>query len=102
MGPMNEITCAFDHLLTQLTLVGLKLKMSNYKLWSPLMISPSIKILWGCILFIDALRILGVPMGFQNFVTHFLDEVLSYYVVHINDFPFWETPKLLWAFCLHV
>ncbi len=30
--PMNEITCAFDHLLTQLALIALRVKVSNYKL----------------------------------------------------------------------
>jgi hypothetical protein len=29
----------------------------------------------------------GVPMGFLNFVTHFLDKVLSQDVAHIDDFP---------------
>ncbi len=28
VGPMNEITCTFDHLSTQLALVGLKVKVS--------------------------------------------------------------------------
>jgi hypothetical protein len=32
MGPMNEIIHAFDHLSTQLTLVGFKVKMSKCKL----------------------------------------------------------------------
>jgi hypothetical protein len=32
MGPMSEITHAFDHFLTQLNLVGLKAKVSKYKL----------------------------------------------------------------------
>jgi hypothetical protein len=31
--------------------------------------------------------ILGVLMGFKDFVTHFLDETLSQDVVHIDDFP---------------
>jgi hypothetical protein len=31
-GPMNEITCNFNHLLTQLTLVGLKVKTLKCKL----------------------------------------------------------------------
>jgi hypothetical protein len=31
---------------------------------------------------------LGVPVGFQNFFTHFLDEALFHDMVHINDFPF--------------
>jgi hypothetical protein len=44
VGPMSEITCAFDHLLTQLALVGLKVKVSKCKFWSPLGISLSIKI----------------------------------------------------------
>jgi hypothetical protein len=42
VGPMNEITYAFGHLLTQLTLVGLRVKVLKYKLWSPSRISPSI------------------------------------------------------------
>jgi hypothetical protein len=32
MGPMSKITYAFDHLSTQLTLVGLKVKILNFKL----------------------------------------------------------------------
>jgi len=39
-------------------------------------------------LVIDGLRILSVPMMSQDFATHFLDEVLSQDVVHINDLPF--------------
>ncbi len=35
MGPMNEITHAYEHLSTQLTLVGLKVKVSKCKLWHP-------------------------------------------------------------------
>jgi hypothetical protein len=31
------------------------------------------------------LRILGVPMGFQDFATHFLDEALFQDVAHINN-----------------
>jgi hypothetical protein len=44
MGPLSEITHAFDHLLTQLTLVGLKVKVSKCKLWSPSWIFLSIEI----------------------------------------------------------
>ncbi len=29
----------------------------------------------------------GVPMNFQDFVTHFLDEVLSQNMMHIDDLP---------------
>ncbi len=32
-------------------------------------------------------RILGVPVGFQDFATHFLDDVLFQDVAHIDDFP---------------
>jgi hypothetical protein len=32
VGLMSEITCAFDHLLTQLALVGLRVKVSKCKL----------------------------------------------------------------------
>jgi hypothetical protein len=64
---MNEITHAFDHLSTQLTLIGLKVKVSKCKLWNPLGFSPSIKIFHGCTLVIDGLHILGVQMDFQNF-----------------------------------
>jgi hypothetical protein len=35
MGPMNEITHAFDHFSTQLTLVGFRVKVSKCKLWNP-------------------------------------------------------------------
>jgi len=85
VGPMSEITCAFDHLSTQLTLIGLRVNVSKCKLWSPLGIFPSIEILQSCILVTYGLCILSVPVGFQNFVTHFLDEVLSQDMSHIND-----------------
>ncbi len=37
MGPLSEITCAFDHFSTQLILVGLRVKVSKSKskLWNP-------------------------------------------------------------------
>jgi hypothetical protein len=73
MGSMNEIIPTFDHLSTQLTLVGLKVKLSKCKLWSPLGFSLSIEIPHGCSLVIDGLCILGVLVGSQDFVTHFLD-----------------------------
>jgi hypothetical protein len=38
-------------------------------------------------LVIDGLHILGVPMSFQDFVTHFLDEALFQNEVHIDIFP---------------
>jgi hypothetical protein len=63
VGPMSEITYAFDHLLTQLTLVGLRVKMSKCKFWSPLGLSPSIKIPKGYTLVTNDLRILGVLVG---------------------------------------
>jgi hypothetical protein len=44
MGPMSEIPYAFDHLSTQLTLVGLKVKVSKCKLWSTLGISLGIEV----------------------------------------------------------
>jgi hypothetical protein len=43
VGPMNEITHAFDHLSAQLTLVGFKVKVSKCKLWNPSKISRDIK-----------------------------------------------------------
>jgi hypothetical protein len=39
-------------------------------------------------LIIDGLNILGVSVGFQDFVTHFLDETLFQDVVHIDDLSF--------------
>jgi hypothetical protein len=36
MDLMDEIILAFDHLSTQLALVGLRVKVSKCKLWSPL------------------------------------------------------------------
>ncbi len=35
VGLMNEIARAFDHHLTQLALVGLRVKVSECKLWNP-------------------------------------------------------------------
>jgi hypothetical protein len=84
---MNEITCAFDHLSIQLTLVGLRVKVSKCNFLNTSRISLSIKIPQGYTLVTDGLCILGVPMGFQDFATHFLDETLSHDMAHINDFP---------------
>jgi hypothetical protein len=60
-------------------------KVSNCKLWNPLRISPGIAIPQGCTLVTDGLHILGVPVSFQDFATHFLDEVLSQDVAHLDD-----------------
>jgi hypothetical protein len=99
---MNEITYAFDHLSNHLALVGLRIKVSKCKFWNPLRFSLGIKIPQGCTLVIDGLRILGVPMGFQDFATHFLDEILSQDVAHINDLPLLGNAWVVLAFCLHV
>jgi hypothetical protein len=42
VGTMNKVVIAFNHLLTQLTLIGLKVNMSTCKLWSPLGIFSSV------------------------------------------------------------
>jgi len=63
VGPLNEITFVFDHLSTQLSLVGLRVKVSKCKLWSPLRIFLGIEILQGYTLITNGLCILGVPMG---------------------------------------
>jgi hypothetical protein len=42
---MNEITHAFDHLLTQLALVGLRVKVAKCKLWNPSRFFLGIKVL---------------------------------------------------------
>jgi hypothetical protein len=62
--------------------------MSKCKLWSPLKIPSSIKILQGCTLVTYGLHIFFVLMGFQNFVTHFLDEALFQDMPHINNLLF--------------
>jgi hypothetical protein len=95
VGPLNEITRVFDHLLTQLTLVGLKVKVSKCKLWSPSGISPCIKILRGYTLVTNGLCILGMQVGFQDFATHFLDEVLSQDMAHIDDLPLLENAQVV-------
>jgi len=41
---ISEITCAFGHLSTQLALVGLRVKVSKCKLWSPFEIFLGIEI----------------------------------------------------------
>ncbi len=45
MGLLNKIIPTFDHLLTRLTLVGLKVKMLKFKLWNSSRIFLGIKIL---------------------------------------------------------
>ncbi len=85
MGPMNEITCTFDHLLTQLALVGLKVKVSKCKFWSHRNLSKH-NIPHGYTLVTYGLCILGVPMGFRDFATHFFNKVLFQNVAHLNDF----------------
>jgi hypothetical protein len=87
MGPMNEITHTFYHLSTQLTLIGLRVKVSKCKRWNPSRIFPSIEILQGCTLVTNGPCILGAPMGSQNFAVHFLDKALFQYMAHINDLP---------------
>jgi hypothetical protein len=85
MGPMNKFFFTFDHLLTQLALIEFKVKVSKCKFWSPNIFS-SIEIPQYYILVTNALHILGVPMGSQNFVMHFLDDVFFHDVTHIDDF----------------
>jgi hypothetical protein len=84
---MNEITYAFDHLLTQLTIVGLKVKVLKCKFWNPSRISLGIEIPQGYTLVTNGLCILGVPMGSRDFAMHFLDEISSQDVAHIDDLP---------------
>jgi hypothetical protein len=86
MGPLSEITYAFNQVSTQLALVGLRVKISKCKLWNPSRISPSIKIPQGYTLVTDGLHILVVLVGSQNFATHFLDEVLFQNMAHTNNF----------------
>ncbi len=87
VGPMNEISCAFNQLSTQLALFGLRVKVSKCMLWNPLRIFLGVKIPEDYTLVTNGLCILGVLMGFQDFATHFLDEVLFQDVAHINDPP---------------
>jgi hypothetical protein len=88
MGLLSEITHAFDHLSTQLAQVGLMVKVSKCKLWSPSKISLGIKIYQIYTLVTNGLCILGVQVGSQDFATHFLDEVLFQDVAHIDNLPF--------------
>jgi hypothetical protein len=84
MGPMNKIIPTFDHILTQLVLVKLKVKVSKCKFWSQRIFS-SIEIFQNYILVTNGLHILGVPVGSQNFVMHFLDDVFFLNVMHVDD-----------------
>ncbi len=98
VGPMNEITHAFDHLLTQLALVGLKVKVSKCKHWSPAWISLSIEVPQGCTLVTNGLCILGVPVDLNTF---WMRLYLRTWCILMIFFSY-ETHRLLWAFCLHV
>jgi hypothetical protein len=62
VGPMSEVVPSFDHLFTQLALVGFRVKMSKCKFWR-FRVSLDIKIPHGYTLVIDDLCILGVLMG---------------------------------------
>jgi len=64
MGLMNEIILAFDHLSTQLALIGFMVKVSKCKLWSPSRIFLDTYIPKGYTLVIDGLHILGVQVGY--------------------------------------
>jgi hypothetical protein len=66
-----KLLAPFDHLSTQLALVGLRVKVLKRKLWSPLKVSQGIEILQGCILVRDGLHILGMLVGSYDFATHF-------------------------------
>ncbi len=49
---MNEIILTFDHLLTQLVQIGLRVKVSKCNLWNPLAIFLSInfsRLHFGCV-----------------------------------------------------
>jgi hypothetical protein len=61
--------------------------VSKCKLWSSSGVSSGIKIPQGCILVINGLCILGVPLGFQIFAMHFSNEALSQDMAHIDDLP---------------
>jgi hypothetical protein len=87
MGHLSEISHAFDHLSTQLTLIGLRIKVLKCKLWNPSKISLGIKIPQNYTLVTNGLHILGVQVGFQDFATHFLNEVLFQDVVYIDNLP---------------
>jgi hypothetical protein len=63
VGPMNEFSCTFDHLLTQLTQVGFRVNVSKCKFWSPSGIFLGIEIPYSCILVINGLHILNVLVG---------------------------------------
>ncbi len=87
LGLMNEITHAFDHFLTRLALVGLRVKMSKCELFSLLDISSNIEIPRSCTLVTYGLCILGVLMGLRDYATHFLNEVLFHDMAHFIDLP---------------
>ncbi len=87
VGPMNEVVFTFDHLLNQLALVWLRVKVSKCKLWNPLRTSSSADILHVYTLVTNDLHILGVQVGFKDFVTHFLGESLFQDMADINYLP---------------
>jgi len=105
VGPMNEIIRAFDHVSTQLALVGLRVKVAKCKFWSPSRFFLGIKILQGYTLVTNGLHILGVLLGFHDFTMHFLDEVLFQDMTHIDDIFFLGDPKvalgILFSFVVH-
>ncbi len=59
--------------------------MSKCKLWSSFGVLLNIKIFQGCTFIVNGLCIFGVLVGSQDFVTHFLGEVLSQDMAQIDD-----------------
>ncbi len=80
MGPMIEIVLAFNRLMTQLILVGLKVKVSKCKLWSPFKHKDSSKLHFGH----RWLTHFGCASGFLKLCHMFFYGTLYQDVVHID------------------
>jgi hypothetical protein len=102
VGPMSKIIPTFDHLSTQLALIGLRVKVSKCKLWSPLGIFLNIKIFQIYVLVTNGLYILVCQWVIKN-LPHIFKMRFYLKMRHIlMIFLSLETHKLHWAFCFHV
>lgn len=85
MEHVSLLRAIFDTLITQLVIVGLKVKISKYHAWSLLGLPTDFQIFDGCIFSSIGLRIFGLPMGTDEFIFQYLEDVFMEDILHPYD-----------------
>jgi hypothetical protein len=102
VGLMNEISHAFNHLLTQLALVGLRVKVAKCKLWNPSGFSPGMKIFQDTFWAQMVYTFWVCPWVFKILLCIFWMEFYFRMWHILMIFLSKKTCRLLWAFFPHV